>query len=112
MSEETIEYGKNAGYSHFEAILGENDFLTGAHLTWIDFLVYSLLIDLELHPKYEEENERLSKWYTRIQALPFFHLVHRGKMRLLLCEHHFQPCFTEHEELLILKILIFRLLLC
>ncbi|CAG5082786.1 Oidioi.mRNA.OKI2018_I69.PAR.g10207.t1.cds [Oikopleura dioica] len=80
VEEETIENAKIAGYSYFTELLGENEYLTGANMTWVDFLVYGLLIQMELHPKFKyEENEKLNKWYTRIQALPFFHIVHKGR---------------------------------
>ena len=77
--EETLKDAKNAGYDNFEKLLGDNEYLTGANLTWVDFLVFGLLIQMELHPKYRSESMIITKWYTRIQALPPFHLVHKGK---------------------------------
>ncbi len=78
VSEETVEDAKNAGYDYFEKLLGENEYLTGANLTWVDFLVFGLLIQMELHPKYRSQSMIISKWFTRIQALHPFHLVHKG----------------------------------
>ena len=96
VSEETVEDAKNAGYDYFEKVLGENEYLTGANLTWADFLVFGLLIQMELHPKYKSESLVINKWLTRIQALPPFHLVHRGNYLFAISEINFIISFLDY----------------
>ncbi|CAG5082790.1 Oidioi.mRNA.OKI2018_I69.PAR.g10208.t1.cds [Oikopleura dioica] len=78
--EEDLEAAKVHGYEYFNNILGDNDFLFGTEKpTWADFLVFSLLMQMDVHPLIRKgEHDKLKLWAKRIFALPFFSTVHKA----------------------------------
>ena len=58
VSEEDLEAAKVHGYEYFNNLLGDNDFLFGTEKpTWADFLVFSLLMQMDVHPNIRKVNK-------------------------------------------------------
>ncbi|CBY33412.1 unnamed protein product [Oikopleura dioica] len=83
VTDEDFEAAKIHGYEYFNNQLGDKEFLTGDKPTWADFLVFSLLMQMDIHPKTDKgQHDKLKQWAKRIHALPFFPTVHKTFLAL------------------------------
>jgi len=99
VTDEDFEAAKIHGYEYFNNQLGDKEFLTGDKPTWADFLVFSLLMQMDIHPKtdkverplsienndkFQGQHDKLKQWAKRIHALPFFPTVHKSRLKSIL----------------------------
>ena len=59
VTDEDFEAAKIHGYEYFNNKLGDKEFLTGDKPTWADFLVFSLLMQMDIHPKTDKVEKLL-----------------------------------------------------